>query len=180
MLLISLSLDLKSTVFLLFYRPLLGYSFWGRWTACLFLESLRTLHYSVKFLGLCNMHVLAPSDSSPGQSAFFLLRFPVRPFSGLDGEAALIPYFFLLWLARLASSCFYIFKVVPSSYNCSMVFIRSNILLVSWYHWASKSQPYRYNWWYQEFGTACGRISLIVFSSIFLCITWRPAQGGQE
>ena len=52
------------------------------------------------------------------------LRFPVRPFSGLVGEAASPPFRFLPWLAQLEYPLVMILEGVPDLYTFSVISLR--------------------------------------------------------
>ena len=55
--------------------------------------SLRNLHYSKECPGPCNRHVFFRLVGASLQwPASFILRFPVQPFLGLDGEAYPLPF----------------------------------------------------------------------------------------
>ena len=61
--------------------------FWVLYTAYFLEYSLITLHSSIYCPGSCTNHLLPLVGRSPRWTAYFSLRFPERPFSGLVGEA---------------------------------------------------------------------------------------------
>ena len=80
----------------------------------LFRVDFSTLRSSEECLEPCNNHVFfALMGASIGWPAFFVLRLPARPFSGLVVEASSPPFCFLTWPPRLASDLVGILEGVP-------------------------------------------------------------------
>ena len=73
----------------------------------------------------------APVVLSFGATTFFVLRLPVRPFSGLLGEADYPPFPLLKLLSRLSSALIMFLEGDFTSYICSEISIRSNMAQVS-------------------------------------------------
>ena len=107
----------KLAVLICLLLPERAYLYWYRSCAESFLvHYLKNLHYYEECPGPCNKHVFFALVSSPlGWPTLFILRLPVRPFSGLDGEADAPPFFFLPELTQSDSSHWLFLEGAPPS-----------------------------------------------------------------
>ena len=107
----------------------------------------------------------------------FVLRFPLRPLSGLVGEAASPPFLLLTQLSQLASTLGIFLEGVCHSYTCSEISISLNMAQVSLKVFVSKSHYCRQDLFFHPLGTACRSI-LFSSSGGILLEAYNPGKRG--